>query len=837
MRNQNKLLLVACVVLWGMNGCTLDYPVEVGDKCFEGDTLTDKDGTLTDKRLNKIYTKQGVITCAWNEAKKMFEAICEEDVEDCESYQYYCDKSFCPKDYQCVTDSRIQNEVYYECDNYNCQVVGLAERSCVNTETGCAFWEHYESSQVDTTRCRVLPDNKGYCCLNDDHHCGDETNACSARKGVVKSACRYNGYAPKCMDIMCDEYYTQTEEDRFKCKPMTNCKANEHLSENEQHEVICEANDTQNCGSRGYACSEKVPGWQSGRCDIEECDDPDKTECNASCVVVDCKDGYIKTEDGRCEAEFFCSSDKHIYGEQCELNDDYHCGEHDNKCNAITESCDVNHGVCICKKGYMKYKDLCIKELSDECGVDNYITTIFDQKLVRAYCIDSDEAFNTLLEEADKGNVWPEDNYDRAYALMTDIDLGTKNGWKSIGNNKQKFSGVFMGNGHTITGNLICESSCSLFGDVVDSDILNLNLNIYVRSNNSIGSYVLANVVMNSRINNVHAVGVYGKLYQGGLVNGLTNSMLWGCSFEGDISVEDVGGDIGGLAVYAYNSQIESCRVISSINGGDMSGGLIGYGEKNIIKNSNFSGDLLDGNYVGGIIGWTSQLTIVESGVYGNLKGADVGGLIGHSNQKDDVIIKSSYFSGNIDSSGVAGGFVGAVVDATLSIENSIATGKIDNSKQAYQIGSYFGYGSSSVVNILASCSIMDLFNSLGGFYVGSGTIAIPYGGYAAGVMSNVQNKFDFSAKSGWYCNNLFRYYSDMNINDSYCSKLMYFTSGTESYPYYMDGARGKKVFDQLPKDRWEERTCEITSGPANGVPTKYKLPIPKSLPALRFCE
>lgn len=832
MRNQNKLLLVACVVLWGMNGCTLDYPVEVGDKCFEGDTLTDKDGTLTDKRLNKIYTKQGVITCAWNEAKKMFEAICEENVEDCESYQYYCDKSFCPKDYQCVTDSRVQDMVYYECENNHCQAVGLAERSCVNTETGCAFWEHYESSQVDATRCRMLKDNKGCCCLNDDHHCGNETTACSARKGVVKSACRYDGYAPKCMDIMCDEYYIQTEENRFKCKPMTNCKANEHLSENEQHEVICEANDTHNCGSRGYACSEKVPGWQSGRCDIEDCDDPDKTECNASCVVVDCKDGYIKTEDGRCEAEFFCSSDKHIYGEQCELNDDYHCGEHDNKCNAITESCDVNHGVCICKKGYMKYKDLCIKELSDECGVDNYITTIFDQKLVRAYCIDSDEAFNTLLEEADKGNVWPEDNYDRAYALMTDIQLGERKNWVP---HRAQTIRYIEGNHHSVSGTLYCDQNCSLFDSFVGTEqqngkLRNIAFGFGINGHNdcsilaqSIDYFNIENVSINSEImtNPVGNIGSVAVM--------LDHSQLDNVSYYGMTSSS--GAIVGGIVAIAQNSKFNDVVVggYSVFIAGHRSvGGVVGDAVKNVQINRalvtkasvyGYSEEETDGT--GGVIGLVESVAEVDGSCFsGTLMGnGNVGGIIGYAVECDRRT--------SISNSGVFGTIYGTTSSTTPSKKSSI--------------GGLFGKG---VTEISTSFNAADLRDAVIGAQIGyvSSKLFMIDTAYSTGKFYNVNSRSDDTfLVSNVNAKLVLNWSHQSSQYDSNYQNYIQYNANNEAYYSNEKIAEALNRADKAGKfskpDVWKSSWCRLSSGPAQGTEQYYHIAVPVKMVSVQNCN
>lgn len=778
-----------------------------------------------------------------------------------------------------------------------CIDTNFFEASCSATECQDNYKKHDINNGI--YECEKVECKDGWhvynhdCEIDSEENCGSHGKVCTPYEGWNGVEC-VNG---ECVPAACGETYELNDEEtnciRLNCddsKWNDECESNGcYIAENR-----CYKNNLDNCGGLGVTCAikgAKTSICDHGTCKVDQndgCDeyyklDESETKCIEDSERIPCLDGYHPYIVGECMTVLTSvSQEEQIQALCCEENTDTNCGEHGLACGE-NEACVADYRVeeipqqkideetqepvydeethkpvyevdedgnikmtkvsvfdgffCKCKDGFLRIEDQCLEV--ETCDKDGYINTVYKGQSIRAYCIDSVEKIIDMRNKINKFGKYPNDNASNAYYLMTDLNLGMMNGWVPIGYNENKFSGMFIGNGHTITGNLICDSSCALFGDVVDSDILNLNLNIYTRSNNSIGSYVLANEVTNSRINNVHVIGIYGKEYRGGLVNGLTNSTLSGCSFYGDIAIEENGLDVGGLAVSAYNSRIESCMVMANISSSGKVGGLIGYGETNTIIKSNFRGQLLNGNLEGGIIGETSQLTVEESGVdgslKGSLKGSSVGGFIGNS-IKGYVKIKSSYFNGDIDTSGVAGGIVGGLGSVKLTIEDSIAIGKIENTNQAYYLGSFSGYGTSETrMDIVASCSIMDLRNSYGGFYVGYGTSAIPYGGYVAGVMYNVQNRLFFSAIPGIYCNKLFGYYNDINANE--CVELMYFTSGVNSYPYSVNGTTKVKVFYQLPKDRWEERTCEITSGPANGVPTKFKLPIPRSLPALSFCE
>ena len=143
------------------------------------------------------------------------------------------------------------------------------------------------------------------------------------------------------------------------------------------------------------------------------------------------------------------------------------------------------------------------------------------------------------------------------YILMADIDMSketakggnydTGNGWAPIGSSqKESFSGVFDGNGHTLSGMQIFDASgyVGLFGYVYGGTIKNLGLeNVSIEA-------VAAKTLINGRCG-----GIAGHVYQG---------EIRGCYTTGKISAVisssyDGRWDIGGIAGVAEYSVVKDC--------------------------------------------------------------------------------------------------------------------------------------------------------------------------------------------------------------------------------------------------------------------------------------
>ena len=253
------------------------------------------------------------------------------------------------------------------------------------------------------------------------------------------------------------------------------------------------------------------------------------------------------------------------------------------------------------------------------------------------------------------------DDWDRHFKLMADIDLsgyaGTDFNIIGIGNNNA-FSGVFDGNGHTISNFSYTSSSISykgLFRYVSGqrAQIKDLGLIApYIHAGT--GSYVgaLAGYVSSGTIKNCYAEGgsVAGKKRIGGLV-GYNRESLKDCSSTCSVSGND---EVGGL-VGCNSGEITNCYAGGEVFGLQNSGGLAG-SSSGTIKNSSAVGTVGGGgHYAGGLVGRNSgSLSSCSAGgdVFGN---SSVGGLVGSSSAS----IINCYATGGVFGTDYVGGLMG----------------------------------------------------------------------------------------------------------------------------------------------------------------------------------
>jgi hypothetical protein len=227
--------------------------------------------------------------------------------------------------------------------------------------------------------------------------------------------------------------------------------------------------------------------------------------------------------------------------------------------------------------------------------------------------------------------------WDKHFLLCADIDLSTFMGtsFNTIGiYSGNPFSGVFDGNGHTISNFTYTSTgiyNIGLFGYVADpnAEIKDLGL---VDPNVDGG----------------------GGRYIGSLVGQLQDGTISGCCAEGG-SVVGRSYYVGGLVARSWG-KISNCYSTAGVLGRNLVGGLAGcsYGT---ISNC-YSTAFVSGNNdnVGGLVGWnTGKLSNCYSGggVIGRI---DVGGLVGYNYQGT---ITKCYSTGIVTMGDYTGGLVG----------------------------------------------------------------------------------------------------------------------------------------------------------------------------------
>ena len=232
-------------------------------------------------------------------------------------------------------------------------------------------------------------------------------------------------------------------------------------------------------------------------------------------------------------------------------------------------------------------------------------------------------------------------DWDKYFLLTADINLGVYTGeqFNMIGywtfSESQAFTGVFDGNGHTIS-NFRYDSSSThsvgIFGYINDA-------NAEVRSLGIVEP-------------NVHTEGII----LGSLAGYVEGGAIVGCFVEG--------GSVGGFkyvgALVGYNGgRITDCHAKSRVTATHVDvGGLVGYNDYGTITNCDSAGNVEgEGWDVGGLVGNLSHGNMINCYSTADCNGeGEVGGLVG-LNYYSSIV--NSYSTGNVSGTYGVGGLVG----------------------------------------------------------------------------------------------------------------------------------------------------------------------------------
>jgi len=268
-------------------------------------------------------------------------------------------------------------------------------------------------------------------------------------------------------------------------------------------------------------------------------------------------------------------------------------------------------------------------------------------------------------------------DWEKHFKLMADIDLGAFKGTDSniIGywvtwQDRKHFTGVFDGNGHTISNFSYISTDTDyvgLFGyvDGKNAQIKDLGLidpNVDAETRHYVGS--LVGYLKDGTISNCYAEGggVVGKNCVGGLV-GWNEEAITNCYSTGVVSGdEDVGGLVGrngGSITTSYNT--------GTVSGNNDVGGLVGFSNDGTITNCYSTGGV-SGNWdVGGLVGVNYKGSITISYSTSMVSGGNVvGGLVGSNKYRSDIT--QCYSAGAVSGEDNIGGLVGRNrLDSTVS--------------------------------------------------------------------------------------------------------------------------------------------------------------------------
>ncbi|MCD8007750.1 MAG: hypothetical protein LUF68_02235, partial [Clostridiales bacterium] len=162
--------------------------------------------------------------------------------------------------------------------------------------------------------------------------------------------------------------------------------------------------------------------------------------------------------------------------------------------------------------------------------------------------------------------------------LTTDIDLENKE-WTSIGTAGLPYSGTFDGDGHTIKGLYINNSS---------------------RNYQGLFGYVGGGTVQNVSVSG----NVTGYDYVGVVVGCSSGSTITNCNSSGTVSGNRYVGGVVGIAYGTSTGTVSNCGSDAVVSGNNYVGGVVGYNYGTVeycINSGTVSGS---GNYVGGVVGY-----------------------------------------------------------------------------------------------------------------------------------------------------------------------------------------------------------------------------------------
>ena len=196
-------------------------------------------------------------------------------------------------------------------------------------------------------------------------------------------------------------------------------------------------------------------------------------------------------------------------------------------------------------------------------------------------------AIDSAAEMNDIGNNL--EDWDKHFILVNDINLANYTGtqFNVIGTDANAFSGVFDGNGHTISNFTYSSTDVTFVGLFGDAHVPG-GQPAYVM----IKDLGLIDPNVSSGFSYVGALA--GSVGGGGIVSGC---YVQGGSVSGDDNV-------GGLLGYVSGT-VSNCFSSLSVQGNVGVGGLVGYNNGGLITNCYSSGSV-QGNFIGGLVGGDS---------------------------------------------------------------------------------------------------------------------------------------------------------------------------------------------------------------------------------------
>lgn len=249
------------------------------------------------------------------------------------------------------------------------------------------------------------------------------------------------------------------------------------------------------------------------------------------------------------------------------------------------------------------------------------------------------------------------------YRLKADLNL-KDTPFNGIGSAARPFTGMFDGQGHTIshvTVNAPEGENAGFFNVIKGATIRNLKLvDVEITGKTNVGGL---------------AGSAQVQLDSDDLSKNVAN-LIGGCSVSGTVTgTKNVGGLVGlnegktdPKTLFSIASAVDKCAASVTVNGKEMTGGLVGKNGGTITKSS--SGGTVKGDTTtGGLVGDSSG-DIYDSHTSCTVAGSShTGGFVGFS----DGAVKNCYSIGGVSGTDYTGGFAGVISRA----ENVVSAGQV----------------------------------------------------------------------------------------------------------------------------------------------------------------
>ena len=249
------------------------------------------------------------------------------------------------------------------------------------------------------------------------------------------------------------------------------------------------------------------------------------------------------------------------------------------------------------------------------------------------------------------------------YRLKADLNL-KDTPFNGIGSAARPFTGMFDGQGHTIshvTVNAPEGENAGFFNVIKGATIRNLKLvDVEITGKTNVGGL---------------AGSAQVQLDSDDLSKNVAN-LIGGCSVSGTVTgTKNVGGLVGlnegktdPKTLFSIASAVDKCAASVTVNGKEMTGGLVGKNGGTITKSS--SGGTVKGDTItGGLVGDSSG-DIYDSHTSCTVAGrSHTGGFAGSS----DGVVQNCYSIGGVSGTDYTGGFAGVISRA----ENVVSAGQV----------------------------------------------------------------------------------------------------------------------------------------------------------------